>query len=105
MKKAARRNGALLSYTIEGAAPADAESLPCTENRHCFREGIPYVVFRIRSAYELATPAQPEFAVMALSDEGWRFGGGTFLNRPLGETAVIMTRQDEERYNVRYLPR
>lgn len=98
MTKAARRNGPLHSYEFEAAAPARAEDLPCTEMGHCFRGGVKYVLFLIRSDYEIAEPAQPEFAVMAFSDDGWRFGGGTFLNRPLGETAVIMTVQDERRY-------
>lgn len=98
MTKAARRDGPLLSYEIEASAPARAEDLPCTETGHCFREGVKYVFFLIRSDYEIAEPKQPEFAVMAYSDEGWRFGGGTFLNRPLMETAVIMTVQDERRY-------
>ena len=98
MTKAARRDGALLSYEIEAAAPARAADLPCTEMGHCFREGVKYVIFLIRSDYEIAEPAQPEFAVMAYSDEGWRFGGGSFLNRPMGETSVIMTVQDERRY-------
>ena len=98
MTKAAKRNGALLSYQFEAAAPATAKDLPCTEMGHCFREGVKYVLFLIRSDYEIAEPAQPEFAVMAESDEGWRFGGGSFLNRPMGETSVIMTVQDERRY-------
>ena len=98
MRKAAIRNGALLSFSVEAAAPATAADLPCTEQKHCFRGGVKYALFAIRSDYEKAEPPQPEFAVMAWSDDGWRFGGGTFLNRPLGETAVIMTRQDEERY-------
>ena len=98
MTKAARRDGALLSHEIEAAAPASAEDLPCTEMGHCFRKGVKYVIFVIRSDYEIAEPAQPEFAVMAHSDEGWRFGGGSFLNRPMGETSVIMTVQDERRY-------
>lgn len=98
MTKAARRNGALKAHAISAVTPAQAKDIPCTENGHCYREGVKYVVFLIRSEYALAEPPQPEFAVMAHSDEGWRFGGGTFLNRPLGETAVIMTVQDERRY-------
>jgi len=98
MTKAARRDGALKSYSIESYAPARAADLPCTELGHCFRPGVKYVVFIIRSEYDRATPAQPEFAVMAQSEDDWLFGGGTFPNRPLGETAVIMTTQDELRY-------
>ncbi|MCB2112105.1 MAG: hypothetical protein KDD85_00995 [Parvularculaceae bacterium] len=102
MTKAARRNGALLSYEVEAAAPAQAEDIPCTEMGHCFRPGVKYILFLIRSEYEVAHPAQPEFVVMALSDEGWRFGGGSFLNRPMGETSVIMTVRDERRYSPGY---
>ncbi len=66
--------------------------------RHCYRRGVQYVVFVLRTTYEKASPGQPEYVAMAKSDEGWRFGGGTFPNRPLGETAVIMTESDESRY-------
>jgi hypothetical protein len=40
--------------------------------------------------------------VMARSGDDWLFGGGSFLNRPLGETAVIMSEQDEQRYQPRW---
>lgn len=98
MRASAQRNGALLSVQTASAALASAADLPCTEQRHCFRDGVPYALFLLHTAYERATPAQPEFAVMAHSDEGWSFGGGTLLNRPLGETAVILTEADERRY-------
>lgn len=98
MTAAQARNGELKSYTIEAAAPAVAADLPCTETGHCFRPGVQYVLIVIRSDYEKVTPQQPEFAVMSNDDGEWRFGGGAFLNRPLGETAVIMTVQDERRY-------
>lgn len=98
MTKAQRRNGDLLSYVVEYGAPVRGEQLPCTENGHCFRRGVQYIMYVMQTQYEKATPVQPEYAVLAKSDEGWRFGGGAFLNRPMGETSVIMTRQDEERY-------
>lgn len=69
---------------------------------HCFREGVDYVIALMETRYEIASPAQPEFVVAARSNEGWRFGGGTILNRPFGETAVIMTVQDERRYKPSY---
>lgn len=101
MADAQKRNGDLLSYTIRGAAEATAADLPCTEMGHCFREGLPYVLIVIDSEYEKAQPNQPEFVVMAKAADDWLFGGGTFLNRPMGETAVILTEQDEQRYQPR----
>lgn len=98
MTDAQKNNGDLLSFIVESGAPIQAEELPCTEQGHCFRRDVQYIIYIMRTAYEKAEPVQPEFAVMAKSGEGWRFGGGTLLNRPLGETAVIMTRQDEARY-------
>lgn len=98
MTKARRQDGALTSYAIQHASPIDAANLPCTEMGHCYRRGVQYVIFFIASAYEKAAPGQPEYVAMSKSDEGWRFGGGTFPNRPLGETAVILTESDERRY-------
>jgi hypothetical protein len=77
---------------------ASARELPCTEMGHCYREQVSYVLALIQTRYAQATPAQPEYCVAAYSSEGWRFGGGTILNRPLGETAVILSTQDERRY-------
>lgn len=94
-------NGNLVEHVIANRAALGAERLPCTEQGHCFRPDVPYVIFFLRTRYEIAAPPQPEFCVMARSSEGWRFGGGTLLNRPLGETAVIMTPQDERRYEFR----
>jgi hypothetical protein len=98
MDGAQKFNGDLERHTITGAAPAIAADLPCSEMGHCYREGVQYVLITIASEYEKAAPPQPEFVVMAKSEEGWRFGGGSFLNRPMGETAVIMTEHDERRY-------
>jgi hypothetical protein len=98
MTKARRKDGKLTGVTIEAADAIDAAKLPCTELRHCYRGGVQYVMFILRTAYEKATPGQPEYVAMAKSVEGWRFGGGTFPNRPLGETAVILTESDERRY-------
>ena len=102
MKRARRQDGALVTYTITAYSPASSTELPCTEMGHCFREGVDYVIALMETRYEKAAPAQPEFFVAARSEEGWRFGGGTILNRPLGETAVIMTVQDERRYKPGY---
>ncbi len=98
MQLARRRDGALLSYVVGRSAAASAAQLPCTEQGHCFRERVPYVIALLDTHYETASPPQPEFCVAARSREGWTFGGGTILNRPLGETAVILTLQDERRY-------
>jgi hypothetical protein len=98
MVKARRKDGKLTAYEVEVADAIDAEKLPCTEMRHCYRRGVQYVVVILRTTYEKAAPGQPEYAAMAKSDEGWRFGGGTFPNRPLGETAVILTESDERLY-------
>lgn len=100
MKRAVRRDGRLDAYEISARAPVSAAQLPCTEQGHCFRTGVTYVLLLVATRYGRAAPAQPEYAVMALSAEGWRFGGGTILNRPLGETAVILTESDERRYAV-----
>ena len=101
MSNAQKNNGALVSYMAESGAPIQAEELPCTEQGHCFRRDVQYIIYIMRTEYEDAEPAQPEFAVMAKSGEGWKYGGGTLLNRPMGETSVIMTRQDEARYKPR----
>lgn len=101
MRAASRRNGALLEFTLRNGVIAQAAQIPCTEQGHCYRPGVRYIVFLIQSRYERATPAQPEYAAMAWSAEGWRFGGGTFLNRPMGETSVILTEEDERRYTGR----
>lgn len=98
MRNARRTDGALLSYEIVGQAQVTAEQLPCSEQGHCYRPGIDYVLFIMRTEYETATPPQPEYVAMALSRDQWVFGGGTFLNRPFGETSVIMTESDERRY-------
>jgi len=102
MTAAQARNGDLKSFEIDAAAPAAATDLPCTETGHCFRPGVQYVLIVIHSAYEKVAPQQPEFAVMSNDDGVWRFGGGSFLNRPMGETSVIMTVQDERRYKPGY---
>lgn len=103
MRAAHRRNGDLLDYDIGAYAATSAADLPCTEMGHCFRARVPYVFALVRTRYVQANPAQPEYCVAAHSSEGWRFGGGTLLNRPLGETAVILSQQDERRYTPRFV--
>ncbi len=103
MRSANRRDGALEKFEILNQAAVSARQLPCTEQGHCYREGVRYVIFLVSTHYTKAAPPQPEYAAIALSEEGWRFGGGTFPNRPLGETAVIMTESDERRYKFKGL--
>ena len=103
MRTAHERSGALLEAELQSAGPIDAGHLPCTEMGHCYHRDVQYVVFTFRTRYEIAAPGQPEFAVMARSDEGWRFGGGTFPDRPLGESAVILDEQTERRLVPRLL--
>ena len=93
-----RRTGGLVEYQIAGQSAARGDQLPRTEQGHLHRGDVCYVVFLIHTRYARATAPQPEYAAMSWSQEGWRFGAGTFPNRPLGETAVILTRKDEERY-------
>lgn len=99
MRAAQRRTGGLAGFDIDRALRVSAAQIPCTEHGHCYREDVDYVLFTIRSRYHGARqPPQPEYAVMAMADEGWRFAGGTFPFRPLGETAVLLNAADERRY-------
>lgn len=65
---------------------------------HCYRKGVTYAVFILQTVYALKPVAQPEFAVMSLSDEGWRFAGGTFPATAMGETGVLLDGLDEKRF-------
>lgn len=98
MKAAIRHDGPPDRYDIMDATAVTGEQLPCTEQRHCFRHNVDYILLVIRSTYRKKQPPQPEFAVMARSEEGWRFGGGTFPFRPMGETMVILDEADELYY-------
>lgn len=100
MRDAVRRNGELVAIELEGAGPLHASDVPCTEMRHCYRRDMQVVMIVLRTRYERAEPQQPEYVVMANSEEGWRFGGGTFPNRPRGETMAILDRADEARIRV-----
>lgn len=99
MRRSARRRGDIAEYDIYASFPVEAEQIPCTEQGHCFRKGVEYVMFLIRSRYEGRNqPPQPEFAVMSMSEEGWRYAGGTFPFHPMGETSVLLDERDEARY-------
>lgn len=99
MSKGRARAGDLLSADVTKAGPVDARQLPCTEMRHCYRKDIQVVIILLTTKYEKAEPAQPEYVIMANSDDGWKFGGGTFPALPAGETIVILDRKDEARYD------
>lgn len=101
VKRAQEKSGEILGYEVEAIAPVSAAQLPCTEMGHCFRQGVQYVFILVRSTYKKATPQQPEYVVMAKSEEGWKFGGGTFPDTPMGETSVILNRKDESRFRYR----
>ena len=98
MQASRRHTGELTSIEVLQAGPIAADTLPCTERGHCYRPGVRYVFLMFRTRYEHVDGELTEYAAMAESGEGWRFGGGNILNRPLGETSVIMTRTDENRY-------
>lgn len=98
MAQSRRRHGALTSWTIVEQAPVRAEQLPCTEMGHCYRKGVAYYVYFLRTTYASRQVAQPEFIVMSLSDEGWRFAGGTFPATAMGETGVLLDELDEKRF-------
>ncbi len=99
-----QRTGELTGIEVIQAGPIDAGTLPCTERGHCYRPGVRYVFLLFRTRYEHVDGELTEYVAMAESGEGWRFGGGNILNRPLGETSVIMTRTDESRYRRAFQP-
>ncbi|WP_420434835.1 DUF4019 domain-containing protein [Hyphobacterium sp.] len=98
MQDSRRHTGELTSIEVLQAGPIEADTLPCTERGHCYRPGVRYVFLMFRTRYSGVEDELTEYAAMAESGDGWRFGGGNILNRPLGETSVIMTRTDESRY-------
>ncbi|MFT5351969.1 MAG: hypothetical protein ACI9MF_002795, partial [Gammaproteobacteria bacterium] len=98
MRKSQRKNGELLAYEILAAGASTPEEIPCTEMGHCYRKGIEVVLIIINSTYQKIGAKPKEYVVMAKSRQGWRFGGGTFLNIPFGETMTILDRRDERRY-------
>lgn len=93
-----KKKGRLLSVNIEKVVPIASKDIPCTEQGHCYRKNVPVLLFFLKTKYSKNTPPQPEYAVMARSDDGWFFGGGTFPNRPMGETLLIMNEKDVKKY-------
>lgn len=98
MVQGQRRHGDLRAFDLVAARSVKAEQLPCTEMGHCYRRNVSYALFIVRTRYSRKDVAQPEFIVMAQSDEGWRFAGGTFPGTPMGETAVLLDEADEAKY-------
>lgn len=98
MRKSLRVNGELLEFKILAVGAVTPEQIPCTEMGHCFRKDMQTVMIAMDSRYAKVGARDKEYVVMANSSEGWRVGGGTFLNRPVGETMVILDRRDERRY-------
>lgn len=98
MQKSQRKNGELLGYEIMAAGATTPDKIPCTEMGHCYRKDIQVVLIIINSIYQKIGAKPKEYVVMAKSKQGWRFGGGTFLNIPFGETMTILDRKDERRY-------
>jgi len=99
MRRAQRRSGQLLQWQVKDIEVIDSASVPCTEKHHCFRHGMTLVLITLNTRYSKATPPQPEYAVMVKSMAGWQFAGGTFADRPMGETLLIMDESDEARYS------
>jgi hypothetical protein len=98
MKTNYRKIGPLESYEIVAVAPVTPGVIPCTEMGHCYRRGMQVVMIILTSRYGKIDKPLKEYAVKTNSQQGWRFGGGTFLNRPFGETMLILDRKDERRY-------
>ncbi len=98
MKKSHRVNGELLGYKILAVGATTPDRIPCTEMGHCYRKDIQVVLIFVNSTYYKIGTREKEYIVMANSSNGWRFGGGTFLNIPFGETMTILDRKDEKRY-------
>ena len=98
MRQSRRSHGALAEISVTHVLSVDAKQIPCTEMGHCWRKGVPYVVLMLRTRYERKQMPQPEFAVMSLSDEGWRWAGGTFPATALGETAVLLDEADDAKF-------
>jgi len=98
MGKSIRRNGSLTAWSPVFISAIAAEKVPCTEMGHCYRRDMQVVIIVLNSHYEKIGDMEKEYVLMTNSEDGWRFGGGTFLNRPFGETLGILDRHDEKRY-------
>ena len=95
MKRSVLNNGPLEKIEILAVGPIEAENIPCTEMGHCYRKDMQTVMIVVNSRYAKVGAREKEYVVMARPEDGWRYGGGTFLNRPYGETMAILDRKDE----------
>lgn len=98
MSKSLHKNGRLNEYEPVFVSAIAADKVPCTEMGHCYRKDMQVVIIVLNSHYEKIGDMEKEYVLMTHSEDGWRFGGGTFLNRPFGETLGILDRLDEKRY-------
>jgi hypothetical protein len=98
MRKSLHKNGALLEYKVVALGAITPAKIPCTEMGHCYRKDMQTVMIIVNSFYENLGEKPKEYIIMTNSDNGWLFGGGTFLNIPFGETMGILDRFDEKRY-------
>jgi hypothetical protein len=98
MNKSQHTNGALLEYRVVALGALTTDKIPCTEMGHCYRKDMQTVMIVVNSTYEKIGEKSKEYVIMTNSDQGWLFGGGTFLNIPFGETMGILDRTDEKKY-------
>jgi len=98
MRKSIRVNGTLDSYDILAVSAIKPKDLPCSEMGHCYRKDMQVVIIIVNSNYSKIGDMNKEFILMANSENGWMFGGGTFLNTPGGETGGILDRKDERKF-------
>lgn len=102
VRKSARKLGQIMALKLVAADFISAEDLPCTEMKHCYRRKVEYIALIIDASYEHLDGSQRELAVMSKSHEGWRVGGGSVLQRPLGESMVVLNHQDEQFYKLKF---
>lgn len=102
MRRSVRHNGPLEKVNVIAVAAITPAKIPCTEMRHCYRKDIQTVMIIVNSQYGKVGAMEKEYVVMANSDDGWAYGGGSFLNRPYGETMGILDRQDERRIKFKH---
>jgi len=103
MSRSQHKNGSLLEYELVALSAITPGDIPCTEMGHCYRKGMQTVIIIVNSRYEKIGEKNKEYVIMANSEEGWMFGGGTILNIPFGETMGILDRADEKKYEYKGL--
>jgi hypothetical protein len=103
MRKSQGKNGALLDYKLVALSAITPDRIPCTEMGHCYRKDMQTVMIILDSRYKKIGEKNKEYVIMTNSDQGWLFGGGTFLNIPFGETMGILDRVDERKYEYKGL--